>query len=137
MTDAELVRLGEVFAGYPEVAGVWLFGSHAREQATARSDVDLAIDPTDADADAARARKLDMLADLVGAGFEDVDLVILPDDDPVLRFEAIGPNRLVHGAPGYDAAEAFVSALRHYDDTARLRRIVREAYYERLLSDDR
>ncbi len=135
MTDAELARLRRVFARYPEVAGVWLFGSHARDQATARSDVDLAIDPMDDDAP--RARKLDMLADLVDAGFEDVDLVILPDDDPVLRFEAIGPNRLVYGAPGYDAAEAFVQALRHYDDTARLRRIVREAYYERLLNDDR
>ena len=56
--------------------------------------------------------------------------MVLDRDDPVLRFEAIGPNRLVHAAPGYDPAEAFVQALRHYDDTARLRRLVREAYYE-------
>lgn len=133
MTEAELDRLRAVFVRYPEIAGVWLFGSFARGEATARSDLDLAIDPA---TPRARARKLDLLTDLVTAGFEDVDLVILPDDDPVLRFEAIGPNRLVYAAPGYDAPEAFVQALRHYDDTARLRRIVREAYYERLLRDD-
>lgn len=132
-TDAELERLRELFASYPEVAGVWLFGSHARGAATNRSDLDLAVDPAVPEA---RTRKLDLLTDLVTAGFENVDLVILPSDDPVLRFEAIGPNRLVYAAPGYDAAEAFVQALRHYDDTARLRRIVREAYYDRQLRDD-
>jgi uncharacterized protein len=84
--------------------------------------VDLAIDPAAGAGSGARARKLDMLTDLVGAGFENVDLVILDGDDPVLRFEAIGPNVLVHAAPGYDPAEAFVQALRQYDDTAPLYR---------------
>ena len=136
MTDAELESLREVFARYPEVAGVWLFGSHARGDARARSDVDLAVDPVDPGSAAARQRKLDMLTDLVGAGFEDVDLVILDRDDPVLRFEAFKQNVVVYAAPGYDAAEAFVQALRQYDDTARLRAIQREAYFDRLLAHD-
>ena len=137
MTDAELERLRSVFERYPEVAGVWLFGSHARGDARARSDVDLAVDPVDPSSGAARQRKLDMLTELVGAGFEDVDLVILDRDDPVLRFEAIKENTVVYAAPGYDPAEAFVQALRYYEDTAWLRAIVREAYYERLMSRDR
>ncbi len=134
MNDAELSDLREVFGRYPEVAGVWLFGSHAHGTASARSDVDLALDPAGPNA---RARKLDLLADLVDAGFERVDLVLLDRDDPVLRFEAIGPNRLVYASPGYDPAEAFAQALRRYDDTARLRRLVREAYFEGLERDDR
>jgi len=134
MNDADLASLHEVFGRYPEVAGVWLFGSHAHGTASARSDVDLALDPAGPNT---RARKLDLLADLVDAGFERVDLVVLDRDDPVLRFEAIGPNRLVYAAPGYDPAEAFAQALRRYDDTARLRRLVREAYYEGLQRDDR
>ena len=133
MTVDELRRLHDVFARYPEVAGVWLFGSHGRGTARADSDVDLAVDPATPDA---RARKLDLLTDLVGAGFEDVDLVVLDRDDPVLRWEAIGPNRLVYGAPGYDAGAAFAWALRQYDDTAPLRAIQREAYYARWLRDD-
>lgn len=136
MTDAELESLREVFARYPEVAGVWLFGSHARGDARARSDVDLAVDPVDPGSPAARQRKLDMLTDLVGAGFEDVDLVILDRDDPVLRFEAFKQNVVVYAASGYDAPEAFVQALRQYDDTARLRAIQREAYFDRLLGHD-
>ena len=136
MTEVELERLREVFARYPEVAGVWLFGSHARGDARARSDIDLAVDPVDPASPAARQRKLDMLTDLVAAGFEDVDLVILDRDDPVLRFEALKQNVVVYAAPGYDAAEAFVQALRHYDDTARLRAMQREAYFDRLLGHD-
>ena len=130
----DLARLRSVFAGYPEVAGVWLFGSHARGLATTESDIDLAVD---AATPVSAARKLDLLADLVGAGFERVDVVILPEDDPVLRFEAICANRLLYAAPGYDAPEAFVRALREHDDTARLRQIQRDAYYRRLLRDDR
>jgi predicted nucleotidyltransferase len=136
MTEDDLERLRTVFAAYGEVAGVWLFGSHARGTASARSDVDLAVDPARGTGEAARKRKLDMLTDLVGAGFENVDLVILDTDDPVLRFEAIGPNVIVHAAPGYDPAEAFVQALRQYDDTAPLRARSRAAYYERLLRRD-
>lgn len=134
MNDADLARLRDVFARFPEVAGVWLFGSHARGTASDRSDLDLAVDPA---APGARARKLDLLTDLVEAGFEDVDLVVLDGDDPVLRFEAIGPNRLVYAAAGYDPHEAFAQALRRYDDTARLRRLVREAYFEGLQPHDR
>ncbi len=143
MKDAELARLREVFGRYPEVAGVWLFGSHGHDTASARSDVDLALDPAtpsgalEPSASNARDRKLDILADLVEAGFEHVDLVVLDRDDPVLRFEAIGPNRLVYGAVDYDPSEAFAQALRRYDDTARLRRLVREAYFEGLERNDR
>lgn len=136
MTEADLQRLRAVFAAYGDVAGVWLFGSHARGTATARSDLDLAVDPAEGTGEGARKRKLDMLTDLVVAGFEDVDLVILDADDPVLRFEAIGPNVLVYAAPRYDPAEAFVQALRQYDDTAPLRARSRAAYYERLLRHD-
>jgi predicted nucleotidyltransferase len=133
VTVEELARLRDVFARYPGVAAVWLFGSRARGEARTASDVDLAVEPADA---AIRERKLDMLTDLVRAGFEDVDLVILDRDDPVLRYEAIGPNVVVYAAPDYDPAEAWVQALRRYLDTAPLRRRIREAYYERLLPDD-
>lgn len=122
-----------MFAGYPGVAAVWLFGSQARGEARTGSDVDLAVEPADS---SIRERKLDMLTDLVRAGFENVDLVILDRDDPVLRYEAIGPNAVVYAAPDFDPAEAWVQALRRFLDTAPLRRRVREAYYERLLADD-
>ena len=122
-----------MFAEYPGVAAVWLFGSQARGEARAASDVDLAVEPADP---SIRHRKLDMLTDLVRAGFENVDMVILDRDDPVLRYEAIGPNIVVYAAPDYDPAEAWAQALRRYLDTAPLRRRVREAYYERLLADD-
>jgi uncharacterized protein len=133
VNDEEMARLRSVFAGDPDVTAVWLFGSRARGETRAGSDLDLAVEPA---GPALRERKLDLLTDLVRAGFEDVDLVILGRDDPVLRYEAIGPNVVVYAAPDYDPAEAWVQALRRYLDTAPLRRRIREAYYERLLADD-
>ena len=129
----ERARLRTVFARYPGVGGVWLFGSRARSEQTLRSDLDLAIDPHRCAAMSVRARRLDLLTDLVEAGFEDVDLVILDRDDPVLRFEALAPNDLVYAAPGYDAGAAFAKALREHDDSASLRAIVRTAFYDTLL----
>ena len=119
MDEVDLQRLRDVFARYPEVAGVWLFGSHAQGAASTRSDVDLAVDPVDPVSGAARARKLDMLTDLVQEGYDDVDLVVLDGDDPVLRFEAIKHNVVVYAAPGYDPAEAFVQALEILERLAR------------------
>ena len=51
---------------------------------------------------ALRDRKLDILAALAGAGFDNVDLVILDTDDVVLRFQAVSPNRLVFAAQGFE-----------------------------------
>ena len=42
LPEKTLNALAEVFAGYPELAEVVLFGSRARGTATPRSDIDLA-----------------------------------------------------------------------------------------------
>ncbi|MDZ7799540.1 MAG: nucleotidyltransferase domain-containing protein [Trueperaceae bacterium] len=128
MTDDDRRRLREVFARYPEVAAVWLFGSHARGGAGAASDVDLAVEPRTPEA---RRRKLDMLGDLVEAGFENVDLIILDRNDPVLRFEAMQPFDVIYAAPGVDPFESFLRAFKVYWDTEPLRRRMRRRTFER------
>lgn len=121
-------RLHDVFARYPEVAVVWLFGSHARGGAGAASDVDLAVEPRTPEA---RRRKLDMLSDLVAAGFENVDLVLLDHDDPVLRFEAMQPFDVIYAAPGIDPFESFLRAFKLFWDTEPLRRGMRRRTFDR------
>ena len=53
-----------------------------------------------------RQHKLDLLADLVEAGLDDVDLVVLgPEDetrDVVLQFEALKHNALLYARDGFD-----------------------------------
>jgi len=71
----------------------------AEGRAGPHSDLDLAVVPT---SPAARGRRLDILAALVAAGLDDVDLAILDGADVVLRFEAVRPNRLVYAREGFD-----------------------------------
>jgi predicted nucleotidyltransferase len=85
-------KVGPTLARYHAVEAAYLFGSHARGQATARSDVDLALVGP---ADRLRPVKLDLLADQVTAGLDRVDLVLLDGADLTLRFEAVSANCLV------------------------------------------
>jgi len=82
-------RIADVFGHFPEVLAVYLFGSVAEGRAGPHSDLDLAVVPANP---AARGRRLDILAALVAAGLDDVDLAILDGADVVLRFEAVRPN---------------------------------------------
>jgi uncharacterized protein len=131
LSEAETAALRSVFAPYGEVAAVWLFGSRARGDADADSDLDLAVDPWPGQD--ARRHRLDMLADLVERGFENVDLVFLDGDDPVLRFEALRELAVVMAAPGYDPAAAFLRSWRDHEDTAKWRAMSRDALLDAIL----
>jgi predicted nucleotidyltransferase len=64
---------------------VYLFGSFAGGHVHANSDIDLAIYPGK---DSHRKKKRDILSDLAGKGFCNVDLIFMPEDDIVLQYEA-------------------------------------------------
>ncbi len=72
---------------HPSALGVWLFGSHARGEARADSDVDLGVlrERGQADEPAIALTALD-LGDVADA---DVDLVDVRDADTVLRREIL------------------------------------------------
>lgn len=122
-------RIRRVFEKYPEVEAVFLFGSYAEGRARPDSDLDLALVGPRAEL---APRKLDMLTDLVRAGFDRVDLVLLDGADPALRFEAVRPNRLIYARPGFDRGSYYSLALREYFDFEPHLRIQREALKRRL-----
>lgn len=128
--DALQRRICRVLARYPFIEAAYLFGSHAAGRAGPDSDVDLAVVGPRAEL---RARKLDILADLIAEGVDRVDLVALDGADPVLRFEAVHPNCLVFARPDFDHGEYFSRALREYFDVEPYLRIQREALKRRVL----
>lgn len=71
-------RLGEAFAAFPAVSAAWLFGSHARGEARADSDVDVAV-LLDRSADSTDPELLGALASALeqAAGGPTIDLVVL------------------------------------------------------------
>lgn len=108
-----LTKLQRLFASYPEIDAVYLFGSRARGTEHHGSDIDLAVVPA---SPGMRQRKLDLLADLTRLGLDRIDLVILDSTDIVLRFEAVHCNRLIYAQPGFDRGSYFSDAIRKYFD---------------------
>jgi len=128
----DLGVLPKVFQKYPNIQAVYLFGSVASGKIHAESDLDLAVHSRDV---SIRARRLDLLADLTRAGFNDIDLVFLDGNDIVLRFEAVRQNRLIYCAPDFDASAYFSLTLRQYFDFVPYLKTQREAYKRRVLHD--
>jgi len=78
---------------------------------------------------------LALLGELVGAGFEPVDLVILNEAVPLLAYEAVWPNQVIFRRPGFDLGSYVSRVIREYWDLEPLLRIQRIALKRRWLSD--
>ncbi|MCB8985053.1 MAG: nucleotidyltransferase domain-containing protein [Ardenticatenaceae bacterium] len=126
----DLSRLEAVFSRYEGVTAVYLFGSVADGKTHPGSDLDLAIVPRSS---ALRQQKLNILTDLVRAGFDNVDLVLLDTNDITLKFEAVRRNRLIYAVPEFDHGSYFSKVIRQYFDFEPYLKIQREAYKKRIL----
>jgi predicted nucleotidyltransferase len=123
-------QLNPVLDRYAAIEAAYLFGSHAHGRAKATSDIDLALVGS---ADRLGPVKIDLLADLVAAGLDRVDLVLLDGADLTLRFEAVSPNCLVYAREHFDSGSYFSRTIREYFDFEPYLRIQRKALKERLL----
>nr|WP_243454956.1 nucleotidyltransferase domain-containing protein [Meiothermus sp. CFH 77666] len=120
-----------VFSRYPQVQVAFLFGSRAFGKSRPGSDWDIGVylepqkpDPT-----------LDILTDLVKAGFERADLVVLNQAPPVLAFEVVRANGVVFQREGFCVGSYVSRVVREYWDLEPLLRVQREAMKRRWLGD--
>ncbi len=126
-----LDKLRRIFANYPEIAAVYLFGSRATATARPDSDYDLAV--VSKRGRQARGRRMDILADLARTGLSDVDLSFLDRDNAVLQYEAVRLNQLVFCCPEFDSASFYSRVIRKYFDFLPYLNTQRLALKERLL----
>ena len=131
LPDPILARMRDVFEKYPEILAVYLFGS--RGTATARPDSDYDVAVVSAPGRPARSRKMNILADLAEAGFENVDLSFLDRDNLVLNHEAVRMNRIIFCRPEFDPGSFYSRVIRMYFDFLPYLNIQRAALKERLL----
>lgn len=127
----DLEQLRTVFASYPQIQAVYLFGSAVTGRLRPESDIDLAIV---ARMPGVRSRKLDLLTDLARAGFCDVDLVFLDEADVVTQYEAVRHNRLIYAAEDFDRGALYARVVGRYLDFLPYLAVQRAAYKERILS---
>ena len=126
----DLGALPDIFRRYEDVQAVYLFGSAASGSTRPDSDIDLAVVPRSG---SCRERRLDILADLVRAGFDDVDLVFLDTHDLVLKYEAVRQNRLVYTTDDFDRGAFYSKVVRMYLDFQPYLERQRKAYKRRIL----
>jgi len=130
-TKYEQQKLSTIFARFPEIQAVYLFGSAATGRIHTESDLDLAV----ASSPSIHHKKLDILTELARHGFCDVDLIFLERADIVLRYEAVCLNRLVYAIPEFDRGELYSNVVRQYLDFLPYLEVQRKAYKRRMLSD--
>jgi len=130
MRQPDFERLKTVFAQFPQIQAVYLFGSLAAGRGRPDSDLDLAVVSAHG---RPSSEKLDILARLAREGFCNVDLVLLPKDDIVLQYEAVRMNRIVYCRPEFDSASFYSLVIRRYLDFIPYLNVQRQAYKERIL----
>lgn len=128
MTD-ELQRAAAILAQDERVLAVWGFGSRARGEATETCDVDVAVL---LDRPVSLMEELRLRSRVVQElARDDVDLVILNQAPPLLRYEAIAAGCRLFARDEDQALDFEVRAARECWDTAHLRevqqRLAREA----------
>jgi predicted nucleotidyltransferase len=124
-------RLGNIFRKYPQVEAVFLFGSAATTKTHHESDLDLAIYPNDPSVE---KKRLDILEDLAGQGFCDVDLVFLKEDNIVLQYEVVRHRRIIYKRDTFELGKVFSKILRQYFDFYPYLKVQRKAYKERIMN---
>jgi len=120
----DLTAAVEKIARDPRVQAVYLFGSRARGDARAESDVDLGVL---LDVCVTLDDELWMRSEIAAAlGRDDVDLVLLRSAPPLLKHEVVtnGSRRYARDAAAADDFEA--RATMEYFDTAHLREVQRD-----------
>jgi predicted nucleotidyltransferase len=100
----------------PKIVAAWAFGSAQSGQVGAESDVDIGIL---VESTLSLDEQLDLLANLQKAlQFEDIDLVVLNEANPILRFEAISGRSLFCRDAGQRAEFASLTAREYEDEMA-------------------
>lgn len=114
----------------PEVELVYLYGSHATGKANPFSDVDIGVllrqqVPREAYLD--QTLELGRLLAPIFRGMGEVEVVVLNNAPPLLRYEAIRPHRLLFCRRKEIQVDFEVQTLRRYFDLAHARRV--SAYF--------
>jgi uncharacterized protein len=94
-TETLLKQLTTFAQTHPEINALYLFGSHARDEATSASDIDVALLLRPEDASRPDFELELSVALMEALGREEVDVLILNTAAPRWQFEAIAHGRLV------------------------------------------
>ncbi|HHY59118.1 MAG TPA: nucleotidyltransferase domain-containing protein [Clostridia bacterium] len=114
--DDKLPLLPALFARYPEIVAVFLFGSYGTEYQHPGSDIDLAVYFSRQVSLALEADLLGEICDILRT--DRVDLVNLNKAPLPLQFKAVSQGRLIYEADYIATCDYIESLLKQYHDFA-------------------
>jgi predicted nucleotidyltransferase len=129
--NPDISLLPGIFAGFPGIRAVYLFGSTINKKYHNESDLDLAIVPGSSKV---HDQHLEILSRLAEAGFCNIDLVFLDTDDIVLKFEAVHHNQLIYQRNDFERGTYYSKIIRQYLDFLPYLNNQRAAYKRRILN---
>jgi predicted nucleotidyltransferase len=130
----EFGELKVCFAGRADVSLAYLFGSVARGQAGPLSDVDVAVLLDDAPgADTCFRARLEVIGDLMSLlHVDDVDVLILNQAPPTLRYAVVRDGVLLFARRHQDAVTFRVRTLNEYSDFAPMIAMHQRIFFEKV-----
>jgi predicted nucleotidyltransferase len=116
-------KIKQYLSEFDDIAFAFLFGSSARGEATALSDVDIAIYFTGA-VDFYRINGVRQdLSELLGT---ETDIVVLNNAAPVIRMQVLKKGTLIVDLDRRLYNEFFVNTVKEYDDLKRTRKDIED-----------
>ncbi len=102
-----------MFSKFEDIKAAYIFGSYAEDRENKNSDLDIGLVLNDV---YNPMIKLDILVKLTENKFEDIDIVILNQANPLVRFEAIKNNKLIYKQDSFDASSYYSLVTRTFLD---------------------
>lgn len=128
----ELSRLGEYFGSQSDVVAAFLFGSAARGDHRAGSDVDIAV-LLDRSAPIEPLRAATLLTGAMEVlKRSDVDVVVLNSATPLLGHRVARDGHVLFARSNTDVAEFVIRAISEFVDTKPLRDLQRQQLKRRI-----
>lgn len=117
------------------IQAVYLFGSQAKGNANTDSDIDIAV-LLEADyAEKSGVIKIKLYEELIKAGFDNIDLVILNQASALLKYEVVKENTLIYKKNDFEAASYQSLMIRKYLDFEYYLKKNQQKFKERILND--
>ena len=129
-----LERLKETLAGNDEIVVAYLFGSAARDEDRAGSDLDVAVLLAKEVTEPLRRRAL-LMEELTRASGVAVDVVVLGEASPLLAARVVRDGQILLSRDESARVRFETDALRRYFDTARLRQELDRAFVSAVKED--
>ena len=116
------------------IQAVYLFGSQAKNQAGVNSDIDIAVLLEDNYTKKSGEIKVKLYEELIKAGIDNIDLVILNQASALLSYEVVKENYLLYKKEDFDAASYQSLAIRKYLDFEYYLKKNQQKFKERILN---